>query len=120
MFSTLLWADFRAAVANLQSQIGYAALTLTEQRVLEQVLKREELLKPTFVGDLAHDRDIASPAVVHSAITRLIREGFLASKSDPEDTRRRLLRTTPKARKMFALLEAEAVALAARMRGRAR
>ena len=57
-----------------------------------------------FVQTIVMKSDVASPATIHKGLAILEREGMISVKVDPEDTRRRIVSPTERAKKLMAKL----------------
>ena len=57
-----------------------------------------------FVQTIVMKSDVASPATIHKGLAILEREGMITVKVDSEDTRRRIVSPTERAKKLMAKL----------------
>ncbi len=107
MKKNLFWVEFRKNLDALEERSGYAALDVTAQRVLEWIAEAEETLPVIHVQTVIMKSGVASPATLHKNLAVLEQEGFLSVTVDQEDTRRRVIKTTPKTRNLFDRLGSE-------------
>lgn len=86
------------------------------QRTLEWVAREEKVRPMIYAQTVIMVSGVASPATLHKALTSLQNEGFLSIETDKKDTRRRIIKTTPKARNMLDRLSSELIKIALRAR----
>ena len=110
------WLQFRCYLDEIEKRCGYSALDRMLQRTLEWVA-REERVRPVInVQTVIIESGVASPATLHKAFRSLQDEGFLSIEADKKDARRRIIKTTPKARNMLDRLSSELIKMASRAR----
>lgn len=86
------------------------------QRTLEWVAREERVRPVIHVQTVIMESGVASPATLHKALKTLQHDGFLSIETDKKDTRRRIIKTTPKARNMLDRLSSELIKMALRAR----
>jgi DNA-binding MarR family transcriptional regulator len=111
-----LWLQFRYDLDEIEKRCGYSALGRMSQRTLEWVAREEKVRPMIYVQTVIMESGVASPATLHKALKTLQHDGFLSIETDKKDTRRRIIKTTPKARKILDRLSSELVKMASRAR----
>ena len=104
-----LWLQFRGDLDEIEKRCGDSALGRMSQRTLEWVAREEKVRPMIDVQTVIMESGVASPATLHKALTSSQNEGFLSIETDKNDTRRRIIKTTPKARNMLDRLSSELV-----------
>ena len=110
------WLQFRCDLDEIEKRCGYSALDRMSQRTLEWVANEEKARPVIHVQTVIMESGVASPATLHKALRSLHDEGFLSIETDKKDTRRRIIKTTPKARNMLDRLSSELIKMALRAR----
>ncbi len=82
-------------------------LDYRERRLLEAIAARVEGKKPIAITELINLKKIGSPAILHSSLKKLVKNGFIKIELDQEDHRIKYPQLTPKATKLFTELAKE-------------
>lgn len=100
MTAHLAWSNLMRLLDEVEQRHGYTQLDNTCKRLLEWISLRETN-QPLYVRETISKSVDASPATIHKALTTLQSRGLLSANADPLDSRRRLLRLTPKAKTLL-------------------
>ncbi len=98
------WISLRTLLDNLDSETEFGNLDPFSQRALEWIAIRNQSDDPLYVQEIVMKSQIASPATVHKVISNLERAGMISITTDTEDTRRRVVKITARADKLFSQL----------------
>lgn len=82
---------FLKIVERLKEENPAASIDCIEIQLLRYILVSHSKGHPLLVGDLIHLGQMASPATLHSRITRLSKLGYIKLITCKEDARRRLV-----------------------------
>ena len=113
---SFFWPQFRCDLDEIEKSCGYSALDNMSQRTLEWVANEEKVRPVINVQTVIMESGVASPATLHKALRSLQYEGFLSIEMDKKDTRRRIIKTTSKARNMLDRLSSELIKMVLRAR----
>jgi DNA-binding MarR family transcriptional regulator len=98
------WLNLRQLLDVVNSDTDLKAIDDRSQRLLEWIVSNYSLERPLFVQTIVMKSEVASPATIHKGLSLLEREGLISMKVDAEDTRRRIVSPTDRARKLMAKL----------------
>ena len=98
------WLNLRHLLDAVNSDTDFKAIDDRSQRLLEWIVANHSSDQSLFVQTIVMKSDVASPATIHKGLSILEREGLISMKVDPEDTRRRIVSPTERARKLMAKL----------------
>ncbi len=82
--------------------IEKSALDVRDYRLLEYVANNRLQGKAPTVTALINQKQIASPAILHSSLKKMIKKGFIHIELDQEDHRIKYPKLTSKADKFFS------------------
>ncbi|MEN9759410.1 MAG: hypothetical protein RL676_559 [Pseudomonadota bacterium] len=98
------WLNLRQLLDAVTADTDFKAIDERSQRLLEWIVAHYSPDRPMFVQTIVMKSEVASPATIHKGLAILEREGMIAVKVDPEDTRRRIVSPTDRAKKLMAKL----------------
>jgi DNA-binding MarR family transcriptional regulator len=98
------WLNLRQLLDAVTADTDFKAIDERSQRLLEWIVAQYSPDRPMFVQTIVMKSEVASPATIHKGLAILEREGMIAVKVDPEDTRRRIVSPTDRAKKLMAKL----------------
>jgi DNA-binding MarR family transcriptional regulator len=98
------WLNLRELLEVVNSETDLKDLDSRTQRLLEWIVTNYSPDRPTFVQHIVMKSDVASPATIHKGLAILEREGLISMKIDSEDTRRRIVAPTERAKKLMSRL----------------
>lgn len=104
MTSSLAWINLIRLIDSIERRWGYAKLDWISKRVLEWVVTSSNAGSPIYVQTVINECGVASPASLHKSMVVLRREGLLEFKTDPLDSRRKIVSVTRKANKLLEQL----------------
>ena len=110
------WVNLRQLIDVVGSDAEYKVIDERSQRLLEWIMANYAPEKPMFVQTIVMNSGVASPATIHKCLAVLEREGLISVKVDADDTRRRLVSPTDRARRLLAKLSKQVQAWAAAMK----
>ncbi len=110
--STLAWIDLRNQIEAIKKRIGYASLDPILQATLEWLFREEQVRPVIYIQTVIMNCPAGSPATLQKCIAGLKEAGLLSITTDKDDGRRRILKTTAKAKNLLERLSAEAITLA--------
>lgn len=100
MSAQLAWANLMQLVRDVENRNGYSKLDTISKRVLEWVSQWSPDT-PLYVQTVITKSEVASPASLHKSLSVLQNQGLLSFQIDPEDSRRRIVTITSKARSLL-------------------
>lgn len=98
------WLNLQALLEVIQSESDFKGLDVRSQRLLEWIVTNYSAQQPIFVQHVVMKSGVASPATIHKGLAILEREGLISVTVDSEDSRRRIVAPTDRARKLLAKL----------------
>ena len=98
------WLNLRQLLDVVNADTDFKSIDERSQRLLEWIVAHYSPDHPMFVQTIVMKSDVASPATIHKGLAILEREGMISVKVDPEDTRRRIVSPTERAKKLMAKL----------------
>lgn len=98
------WLNLRELLDVVNNDTDLKAIDERTQRLLEWIVAHYSPERPMFVQTIVMKSEVASPATIHKGLAILEREGLISVVIDPEDTRRRIVSPTERARKLMAKL----------------
>ena len=98
------WLNLRQLLDVVNADTDFKSIDERSQRLLEWIVAHYSPDRPMFVQAIVMKSDVASPATIHKGLAILEREGMISVKVDPEDTRRRIVSPTERAKKLMAKL----------------
>ena len=98
------WLNLRQLLDVVNADTDFKSIDERSQRLLEWIVAHYSPDRPMFVQTIVMKSDVASPATIHKGLAILEREGMISVKVDPEDTRRRIVSPTERAKKLMAKL----------------
>lgn len=99
-----VWLNLRELLEVVNAETDLKGLDARTQRLLEWIVTNYSADRPTFVQHIVMKSDVASPATVHKGLAILEREGLISVTVDSEDSRRRIVAPTDRAKKLMAKL----------------
>ena len=106
------WLNLRRLIDLVGEDAEYKSIDDRSQRLLEWIVANYVPDRPMFVQTIVMKSEVASPATIHKSLTILEREGLISVKVDPEDTRRRIVGPTERAKKLMNRLSKQVKAWA--------
>ncbi|MBU3724060.1 MAG: hypothetical protein FGM18_00945 [Burkholderiaceae bacterium] len=106
------WLNLRQLIDAVGADAEYRSIDERSQRLLEWIVVNYAPDRPMFVQTVVMKSDVASPATIHKGLSILEREGMISVKIDPEDTRRRIVSPTDRAKKLMNRLSRQVKAWA--------
>jgi DNA-binding HxlR family transcriptional regulator len=88
----------------LNSDTDFKDIDERSQRLLEWIVAHYDADRPMFVQTIVMKSDVASPATIHKGLAILERQNLIQVEIDPQDTRRRIVSPTERARKLLGKL----------------
>jgi DNA-binding MarR family transcriptional regulator len=98
------WLNLRQLLDVVNADTDFKSIDERSQRLLEWIVAHYSPDRPMFVQTIVMKSDVASPATIHKGLAILEREGMITVKVDSEDTRRRIVSPTERAKKLMAKL----------------
>ena len=98
------WLNLRQLIDVVNNDTDLKSIDERSQRLLEWIVAHYSSERPMFVQTIVMKSEVASPATIHKGLSILEREGLISVVVDPEDTRRRIVSPTERARKLMAKL----------------
>lgn len=98
------WLNLRQLVDALKSDSDFKDIDERTQRLLEWIVAHHSADRPMFVQTIVMKSDVASPATIHKSLAILERQDLIKVEVDAEDTRRRIVSPTDRARKLMSKL----------------
>ena len=95
------WLNLRQLVDVVGADAEYKSIDERSQRLLEWIIANYAPDRPMFVQTIVMKSEVASPATIHKGLSILEREGMISVKVDPDDTRRRIVAPTERAKKLM-------------------
>ena len=106
------WLNLRRLVDDIGEDVEYKSIDDRSQRLLEWIIANYAPERPMFVQTIVMKSDVASPATIHKGLSVLEREGLIVVEIDPDDTRRRIVSPTDRAKKIMSRLSRQVKAWA--------
>ncbi len=114
------WLALQIFLGSLQRETGLSEISPKSQRLLEWIYAREKMGDsrglPLPLQFIAEASTIGSMATMYHLLFELASTGFIDICEDPLDTRRKLIRTTPKTQSLLTTLAKSAESWAALLR----
>ena len=98
------WLNLRQLLDVVNADTDFKSIDERSQRLLEWIVAHYSPDRPMFVQTIVMKSDVASPATIHKGLAILERKGMITVKVDSEDTRRRIVSPTERAKKLMAKL----------------
>jgi len=98
------WLNLRQLLDVVNADTDFKSIDERSQRLLEWIVAHYSPDRPMFVQTIVMKSDVASPATINKGLAILEREGMITVKVDSEDTRRRIVSPTERAKKLMAKL----------------
>jgi DNA-binding MarR family transcriptional regulator len=98
------WLNLKELLEVINAETDLKDLDPRTQRLLEWIVTNYSAEQPIFVQHIVMKSDVASPATIHKGLAILEREGLISVKVDTEDSRRRIVAPTERAKKLMAKL----------------
>lgn len=98
------WLNLRQLLDVVNAETDFKSIDERSQRLLEWIVSHYSPDRPMFVQTIVMKSEVASPATIHKGLSILEREGMITVKIDPEDTRRRIVSPTDRAKKLMSKL----------------
>ena len=98
------WLNLRQLLDVVNADTDFKSIDERSQRLLEWIVAHYSPDRPMFVQTIVMKSDVASPATIHKGLAILERGGMISVKVDPEDTGRRIVSPTERAKKLMAKL----------------
>jgi DNA-binding MarR family transcriptional regulator len=111
------WINLRELLHVINEETDLKGLDPRTQRLLEWIIANYSPERPIFVQHIVMKSRVASPATIHKSLSILEREGLISVKVDSEDTRRRIVAPTDRAKKLMAKLSSKVKAWAETLPG---
>lgn len=106
------WLNLRNLIDVVGEDAEYKLIDDRSQRLLEWIIANYAPDRPMYVQTIVMKSEVASPATIHKGLSILEREGMISVKVDPEDTRRRIVSPTDRAKKLMHRLSKQVKAWA--------
>lgn len=98
------WIALRALLDSLDSETEFGDLDPLSQRALEWIAVRGRDDAPLHIQEIVMKSQIASPATIFKVLSNLERMDLISVTTDVNDTRRRIVKVTARADRLFAQL----------------
>ena len=98
------WFALRSVLDEIINTTDYKSLDPLTQRLFEWIYLRCKQALPLHTQEILYDSKIASHATIQKNISLLVKTGLIEISSDPKDSRRKIITTTPKAHHLVAML----------------
>ena len=99
-----MWVKLRAALDELEAQVGYDQLDRISRRLLEWIAMRRKNDAVLYIQEIVLKSNVASPATVHKSLYTLEQHGLVSINIDAHDSRRRIVSITASAEKLLTKL----------------
>ena len=111
------WLNLRELLDVVNNDTDLKSIDERTQRLLEWIVAHYSPERSMFVQTIVMKSEVASPATIHMGLAILEREGLISVVVDPEDTRRRIVSPTDRARKLMSKLSQKVKAWADELAG---
>ena len=98
------WFALRSVLDEIVNTTDYKSLDPLTQRLFEWIYLRCKEDRPLHTQEILYDSKVASHATIQKNISMLEKVGLIDISSDPKDSRRKIITTTPKAHQLVATL----------------
>lgn len=98
------WVSLRQFLDEIESETEYGNLDRTHQRLLEWIAIRGQRDAPLHIQEIVMKSRVASPATIHKVLSNLELLDFISLSVDAEDSRRRIVKITPRTDRLFSKL----------------
>lgn len=98
------WFSLRALLDSLDSETEFGHLDSLSKRGLEWIAVRSRDDAPLHVQEIVMKSQVASPATIFKVLSNLERMDLIEITIDVRDTRRRVVKITTRADKLFTRL----------------
>jgi DNA-binding MarR family transcriptional regulator len=98
------WLNLRELLDVVNHDTDLKSIDERTQRLLEWIVAHHSSERSMFVQTIVMKSEVASPATIHKGLAILEREGLISVVVDTEDTRRRIVSPTDRAKKLMAKL----------------
>lgn len=91
----------KATMRTVEASAGAGALDSLSLQILDHVGDAQVKGETLIVGDIIENEVFGSPATAHGRLKRLAKQGWLKITDDPVDGRRKILKLSDKALRMY-------------------